>query len=200
MRDLAWITSLWPGLAPLWLRGRWSGLGIAMAFAAALNLALVATFAGDRLSATWLGSPAALAALWILVLGFWMVGFRRGQAELSRSSAPATTADQAAIGDQLLRQAQTHYLKGHWIEAETCLSKLLADVPDDAEARLLLASIERRTGRTRQAMKRLGELEHHAPAAGWKWEIQTELARLSGSALEPHPSTSIADLPPAKAA
>ena len=48
--------------------------------------------------------------------------------------------------DDWFREAQHEYLKGHWIAAETQLTRLLARQPADAEARLLLASLQRRSG------------------------------------------------------
>jgi hypothetical protein len=74
MRALSCVTSLWPGLAALWLRGRWTGLATAAGFAVVLNSALVATFADLPAPA---GLPWAIpAAAWLLVLGFWVLGFR----------------------------------------------------------------------------------------------------------------------------
>ena len=65
------IASLWPGFVRAWVLARWEGLVLAAAFAAALNGALVATFAGTRWRATG-GTTVAVA--WLLVLGFWAVG------------------------------------------------------------------------------------------------------------------------------
>lgn len=174
MRTLRW-TCLWPGLAALWVHGRWGGLLTAAAFAGLVNLALVATLAGDVLPIGGVSGPFAAAGAWTLVLGFWILGVRSGRREVpgSQSSIPPEA-------DAWLREAQTHYLKGHWIEAETLLAKILAQMPRDVEARLLLAAILRRTGRTAEARRHLTELASEAAAAGWRWEIDSELARLAG--------------------
>ena len=86
MRALSWMTSLWPGLAPLWLYGRWHGLAAAAAFAGLVNFALITTFVWPQ----WLSRelpPAATPVLaWVLVLGFWIVGLR-GAAGIGPSEA-----------------------------------------------------------------------------------------------------------------
>jgi hypothetical protein len=174
MRTLAW-TCLWPGLTALWVRGRWSGLATATAFAATLNFALVATLAGDVLYGTVLSGWPTMAAAWTSVLGFWVLGVRRSLGELS-----GRPESQTAQSDDLLREAQTQYLRAHWIEAETLLARLLATRPNDVEARLLLATIQRRTGRTAEAKALLTELKSDPAAAGWRWEIEDELAALNG--------------------
>ena len=176
MRALSSMTCLWPGLAALWLRGRWAGLLEAATFAGALNFALIATFG----PADWAASSLWMrGAAWVLVLGFWVLGIRRGLGELSRPR-PAATPVQPQL-DEWFQQAQTEYLRGHWIEAETLLSKLLVQRPHDAEARLLLASILRRTARLAGARKTLTEMSSDESAARWTWEIQAELARISAS-------------------
>jgi hypothetical protein len=43
------LTMAWPGRARLWLRGGWTDLGLAVAFAAVLNFALVTTFIWPQL-------------------------------------------------------------------------------------------------------------------------------------------------------
>jgi predicted Zn-dependent protease len=118
-------------------------------------------------------------AAWVLVLGFWVLGIRRGLGELSRPRRAAAPVQPQL--DEWFQQAQTEYLRGHWIEAETLLSKLLVQQPHDAEARLLLASILRRTQRLSASRKALTDLSSDETAARWTWEIQAELARISAS-------------------
>jgi len=172
---------------------------MAVCFTAVLNWALLATFAADRLPAAWLGSTTASAAAWVLVLGLWVVGLVQNRAALW-SAAHKVTTGQATARDERLQEAQTHYLKGHWIEAETCLSTLLAAEPEDAEALLLLASIERRTGRIDAAVNTLVELQQSAAATRWAWEIRTELARLASNTQEPPRSSTPIELPEQRAA
>lgn len=195
MRALSWMTCLWPGLAALWLRGRWAGLLGAAAFAGALNFALITTLAPGvgGVTSLWLRGAA-----WVLVLGFWILGIRRGLGELTRPRQAATPALPQL--DEWFRQAQTEYLRGHWIEAETLLSRLLVQQPHDAEARLLLASTLRRTARLAAARKTLTEMSSEETAARWTWEIQAELARIRASEEEPHKSQAEPDEPISRAA
>jgi hypothetical protein len=197
MRAATWMTCLWPGLAALWLRGRLAGLVLAGMFAAALNIALVMTFWALPSSAGLPGWTLPTAA-WVLVLSFWVLGIRWGLGELSRPQQAASPA--APQLEESFRQAQTEYLKGHWIEAETLLARLLARHPDDVEARLLLASIERRTRRPAAARKTLESMLQDETTARWTWEIRAELARLSNNEAEHQGSQSEAPAIAARAA
>jgi hypothetical protein len=169
LRTLTWIACLWPGFAGAWVRGRWSGLAAAFGFGLVLNLALLTTFGGLSLPA--LGHAWAMPAVaWGFVLGFWALGAYLGR-------FPALSP----CNDQLLAEAQTQYLRGHWIEAESLLGSMLSKHPEDAEARLLLASLLRRTGRHGEAKRMLSELIHDESAARWRWEIQSEMSCVAGN-------------------
>ena len=50
MRQLRWLTLLWPGWPQLWFAGAWSGLAIALGFAALLDLGLLASRMWTELS------------------------------------------------------------------------------------------------------------------------------------------------------
>lgn len=168
MRALPSLTNLWPGLAALWVRGRWEGLIVAVTFGLVLNLALLGTFVPEMLP-TALSGATSRAAVWLLVLGFWMVGWWA-----SRSGPNTRTATVDPQQNEWFYQAQTEYLKGHWVEAEMLLAKLIARDPADAEARLLLASVQRRTRRMAEANKSLRDLADLPAASRWAWEIHTE--------------------------
>lgn len=172
MRALSKLTFLWPGLPALWVRGRWEGLIVAVAFGVMLNLALIAALAPELLPAR-LTSSATQVAAWLLVLGFWMVSW---WIERPRAVVPATTADPEQ--NEWFIAAQTEYLKGHYVEAEMLLAKVLSREAADVEARLLLASLQRRTHRLEEANQSLRELTE-VPAAGlWVWEIERESQRI----------------------
>ncbi|HZL90274.1 MAG TPA: hypothetical protein VFB96_18055 [Pirellulaceae bacterium] len=70
-------------------------------------------------------------------------------------------------------------MKGHWLEAESLLVRLLVRRPGDAVARLLLASVYRRSGREELARQQLAELALLPAAAVWREEIAAELKQLS---------------------
>lgn len=165
MRASAWLLTVWPGLAALWLRGRWSGLLAAVAFAAALNVSLLAQFASTQpLSLT------VVLSLWLAVATSWAGGFWWSIRELRQSQAPPS----AEAEQDLFIQAQNEYLKGHWFEAEAKLDRLLRSNPEDVDARLLLASLLRHTRRLREASRQLDRLQRQDQSAKWQLEILLE--------------------------
>ena len=175
IRFLTWIARLWPGFTALWERGQWTGLATASAFGVLLNFALLTTF--GPLAQWWSDSGWTMSfAAWISVLVFLVLA-------TWLAWTPATHAD--SLHEESFREAQTHYLKGHWIEAETVLARLLAKESEDVEVRLLLASVLRRTARTGEARKMLTELLDLSDAGRWHWEIQSELTRIAGNENEP---------------
>lgn len=176
MQGRAWML-FWPGLAGLWLRGRWLSLAAAVGFAAAVNVALLTTFVWPRFLSRDLPSWASPLSAWVLVLWLWTLGWRSGAQILSREAAKSLRPD--AASDAQLCEAQTAYLKGHWLEAESLLVRLLARRPGDAEARLLLASVFRRSGRDELARQQLTALAQLPAAAVWRDEITAELKQLS---------------------
>lgn len=190
MRALSWTICLWPGLAGLWLRGRWGGLIAAIAFGLLLNFAVVRTFGPLEMPVVLAGGASPVAA-WVLVLGFWVVGVWLGRCELTPSKVAVNPQF-----DEWFREAQTAYLKGHWIEAETLLSKLLAKRPGDVEGQLLLASVQRRRGQLTEARHTLSQLNQIESAARWTLEIHTEQRRIAAGEEEPAVSITEGDNPP----
>jgi hypothetical protein len=176
MKGRAWML-FWPGLAGLWLRGHWLGLAGAVGFAAAVNLALLTTFVWPRLVSRDLPPWSVPLAAWVLVLWLWIVGWKGAGRILAREAAKSLQPD--AVSDALLCEAQTEYLRGHWLEAESLLTRLLVRRPGDAEARLLLASVYRRSGHTEKARQQLAELSQLQAAAVWRDEIACEVQKLS---------------------
>jgi len=177
MRFTLWIVSLWPGCLHAWQLGQWRGLALAMAFGVALNVALVTTFVWPQ----WLGmdTPPAVsaAANWLLVLGLWSAGrvwLRRDAPRVAGTKSNGKWEDL----DAWFQQAQHEYLKGHWIEAETLLTRVLGENPRDVEARLLLAGVQRRTKRRKEARQVLNELKEDDAARRWLLEIETDLMRI----------------------
>jgi hypothetical protein len=167
-----WMASLWPGFTRAWVLGKWEGVLLAVLFAAALNTALLTTFGFPGELPSGLGAVAA----WVLVLGFWTVGMWWRAYDLPRRR---TDRNDANRDDQLLAEAQQHYLKGHWIEAEAIVVQMLAQDSADVEARLLLASVQRRTRRIVEATQTLTELLSHPAATRWQLEIESELEQLN---------------------
>jgi Tetratricopeptide repeat len=173
-----WFASLWPGFAQACVLGRWGGLILATAAGAALNFAVVATLVWPQWPMPGVPTAANAAAAWLVVLGFWIVGFvqLRSDLPLLKASLEPTKHDPQQQGD--FCETQHLYLRGHWIEAETSLTRLLAKYPQDIEARLLLASVQRRTRRWADAKRTLADLRQRGAASRWWLEIEAELKRI----------------------
>jgi hypothetical protein len=180
MRALRWTAALWPGLLQAWVLGCWRSLALATAFAAALNLALVATLIWPR----WpTGAPAGLVGSvdWVFVVGLWVWGAFRLRRDWARLVPPRQSHPQI---DDWFRQAQHAYLQGHWLEAERLVKEILRRRPADVETRLLRASVERRTKQFDTARNTLEELLNDAAAARWRLEIAAELKQIAEAEAE----------------
>lgn len=155
----------WPGLPRLWRDGHGPSLASAFLFALLLNLALVATFA-------WPGvlSPVPLSLLWLATLMFWTVSAWNSHQWVNHSQRLSKRPGL----DQLFVQAQSEYLKGHWLETETLLRQLLDQNDRDVDAHLLLATVFRRTNRRQDAICQLDLLDRLERAEKWRLEIEQE--------------------------
>jgi hypothetical protein len=87
----------------------------------------------------------------------------------------------AAAADLLFREAMSEYLQGSWFEAETKLLGLLRSAPRDVEARLLVATLLRRTRRHAEALDQLDRLERLRDAAKWSREISEERQHIAAA-------------------
>lgn len=189
MSPLLYLACAWPGLPALWLRGRWSGLGWALLFSAVLNTALLATFVWQE----WL-SWAMTATLWISAASLWALGCWQSLTQLP--GLLGTTVDPQA--DQKLVDAQCAYLQGRYYEAEQTLRRLLHLQPDDPEARLLLASVYRRTHRKREALEALKRLAESPRGNRWLFEATRLRAAVQEMSGEPAAPEAEPQLPPAE--
>jgi hypothetical protein len=194
------VSALWPGLAQLWLRGEFRGLLTAVAFAAAVNFALITTFVWPQLVSRDLPPWLVPATAWFAVVWFWVAGCRTGARLASAARRARQPADAQSL--ELFRLAQLEYLKGHLLEAETHLLTLLGRTAGDVEARLLLASIQRRTKRPAEARQSLAQLAELSGSALWAEEVQRELNKLGPLERELANQADVAkpDLPKSKAA
>jgi hypothetical protein len=178
MRAAPLVICLWPGLAGLWLKGRWVGLLEALAFAVLLNASLAASSLGpERIGFT------LFSVIWLVVAAAWCAGFWRNLRQLPELLAPSPAASSVV---DLYPEAQAEYLKGHWFEAETLLARQLQSSPEDVECRLLLATLYRRTKRPEDAERQLRRLEQCETSYRWQFEIQQERVLLAGH--PEHPS------------
>jgi hypothetical protein len=175
MPSLRWLTLLWPGLPQLWYAGAWSGLAMAIGFAALLDLGLLSSriwtelFAPEMRSAIWLAlgttwaAAAAMSCRWI--------------ARLRLDGRPEAGAD-------LFELARVEYLQGHWFEAETALRRLLDRNTLDQQSRLMLAGLLGRTGRRGEAVGELDRMTRMDGAEVWHLEIARWRTRLAATSAE----------------
>jgi hypothetical protein len=170
MSKASYGMAMWPGFIPLWQRGELYSLFVALLFAVLLNLALLSTLVWDAWLSSWL-----VKSLWlsIFVACTWsciseLIIGTKGRQSVSDKEC-----------DQLLQAAQRDYLRGEYVEAEAGLHRILASGREDMESALLLATLMRRTGRSRQAGECLDRLERFERAGYWALEIQRERSKLS---------------------
>ena len=167
------MACVWPGLPQLWRHGSWLGLAAALAFAAVLNFALVNTLIWTQwFSLTW------RAMAWTSVGAIWLAGIawtwrqERYAAASMTANAPPNPSSPA---EDLFSVATREYLQGNWVAAHEKLAQLLAKNENDVQARLLLASVYRRTDRIPEARAELQRLTKMERAAAWQFEIDHEL-------------------------
>jgi hypothetical protein len=178
MRLMLWIAGLWPGFVQAWLAAKWEGLALAVVFAAGLNLAIVKTFVWPEWPVESVPGMSSASA-WLVVVVLWIGGLIWLWRE-----APSITSGHAAMKadpelEGWFRDAQHEYLKGHWIEAESLLSKVLGRRAGDVEGGLLLAAVQRQTVRWEEARTTLDRLMERTDAAAWRYEIETELRKIT---------------------
>jgi hypothetical protein len=163
-----WL-GLWPGLPQLWLRGSWAGLAAASGFAVLVDFVLATTLVWTEIWVPFQGVLwwCGVATVWAMSAAWWMASGRR-------HCEPVVTAP---AGD-LFPLALTEYLRGNFFEAERQVSAMLRAAPQDVEARLLRASILRRTGKRDEARRLLDVLGRSEAATKWQFEIERERERL----------------------
>jgi len=162
MQRARYILCCWPGLAQLWLGGRWYGLVAAGAFSLLLNFALLTTFVWPA----WTAASVSLS-VWLLLLIVWVLGAVINLRSLSGYTAGAAHSD----SEDLYTAAQNEYLRGNWYQAEALLERLLRKNRRDVDGQLLLASLYRFTRRPDEARRQLDVLEQFEDAARWRLEI-----------------------------
>jgi hypothetical protein len=157
-------------LPQLWFAGSWTGLAMAAGFAALLNLAFVCS----RLW-TELFSPEVQALIWLAAGAIWIAS-----AVVSvRWVAGLKMSGPSADDEDLFNSARSEYLKGNWFEAELALNRLLTGNVLDVEARLMLATLLRHTGRHEEAGEQLARLSRMDGAERWTLEIARQRTRLA---------------------
>ena len=195
-----WVLCGWPGLAPLWLRGSWSSLALAVGFSALLNIALVATFAWPTL----LGDSFPAVA-WPLIFAIWVSSSVVSCRLVGSWVGPPAMAAEAKVvekgdfldenqPDTLFNRAQGEYLKGNWLEVERLLKGRLKQKDRDVESRLLLATLYRHTDRLELARAELDSLKRFDESVHWNFEICNEYERINQLEQESRTKAATTDL------
>ena len=148
---------------------------MALTAAGLLNLALLGSFAwSEQFNPAWrIGFWSAVAVGWgTWALVSWAIPLAGG---------PDQRRNQ---GHDPFAEAQQHYLKGHYLQAELALVELVRRSRGDIEARLMLATLFRRTYRFDEAVVQLDELARYEAAEPWRFEIGRERELLDAAGKE----------------
>ncbi len=160
-----WFAFMWPGLPQLWMRGSWIALAVAVGAGSILNATLLGSLIWRELI------PGEVRnALWVVIGLCWAAGALYS-AFFDPELPPHQSFDPA---EDPFPKAVVEYLKGNWYEAERILAALLRHDVRDVQARLLLASLMRRTERLEEAGRQLDTLARFEVADHWQLEIQRE--------------------------
>lgn len=164
-----WLACAWPGLPGLWRRGDARSLAVAVGCSVLVNLAVWGSFLrADAAPSVW--SPT----VWMVLGVLWAAGCWREVRQRCGSGAVARVRHH----EDLFIQAQTEYLRGHWVESHKLLEQMVARNPLDIEAHLLLASVHRRTKRIDLSCMQLRQVGRLRESGPWRFEISRELALL----------------------
>jgi len=167
----------WPGLPSVWIGGAWSGLILAVGFGLLLNWALVSTFVWTELV-----GPLAKQGIWLGVAVVWSGAvLMAAWQSVPPRGASIDASNLGLFSGDWFSEARDRYLAGDWIQTELLIERGLGSQPDDVEARLLKATMLRRSGRLPEAASQLTRLAGLPGAAKWELEIQRERERLSGA-------------------
>jgi hypothetical protein len=146
-----------------------------LGFSLLFNTLLIASFAWPQWGPVWL-----VRAGWLVCGSFWVISACHAYMKLPKWLAVTPRIPKT----DLLMAAQAEYLRGNWFEAESLLSKQLAENPDDIATALLLAGVLRRTKRWKQSELCLEQIRLRESSARWSEEIQRELEILAREADE----------------
>lgn len=165
---------------------------MAIGFSLVLNLALVSTFLWPALLGEFIPAIA-----WPIIFLVWLISTWTSFELVEQLSAPPKMSseqerndfsaeksgiinydsqsdfDETATGT-LFNRAQLEYLKGQWTAAETLLKERLNQAERDIEARLLLATLFRHTGKLDSAFDQLDQMECFDDSVHWDFEIRRE--------------------------
>jgi hypothetical protein len=164
MRRMPWTVYVWPGLPQICFYGSWSGLGLAIGAALALNALLLVSFGWTELIGANLRST-----FWVAFAVAWIAAIVWSSKQCRRKVAAGMESEGDVFG-----RAVDCYLKGDVYQTEQTLEELLRRNVRDLEARLMLATLLRRVKRFDEAKQHLDTLAKFEGASKWELEIQEE--------------------------
>jgi tetratricopeptide (TPR) repeat protein len=165
MQNKHLIIYVWPGLPHIWTYGSWSALAVAVAAAGALSAVIVGNFGWTELI-----DPGVRKILWASLGILWIGSAIISAVKLRRRS----DAKNDTTNEEPFNQAIDVYLKGDYYQAERLLDKLLERNERDLDARLMLATLLRHTGRIDDAAEELDILTRFDGSEKWELEIYKE--------------------------
>jgi hypothetical protein len=164
MRRMPWTVYVWPGLPQICFYGSWSGLGLAIGAALALNALLLVSFGWTELIGANLRST-----FWVAFAVVWIAAIVWSSKQCRQKVAAGLESEADVFG-----RAVDCYLKGDVYQTEQTLEELLRRNVRDLEARLMLATLLRRVKRFDEAKQHLDTLAKFEGAGKWELEIQEE--------------------------
>jgi hypothetical protein len=170
MQNKHWIIYVWPGLPHIWTYGSWSALAVAVAAAGALSAVIVGNFGWTELI-----EPGVRKILWVSLAILWIGSALISAVKLRRRS----DAKNDNANEEPFSQAIDVYLKGDYYQAERLLDKILVSNERDLDARLMLATLLRHTGRLEDAAEELDILTRFDGSDKWELEIYKEREMLA---------------------
>ena len=170
MRRMPWILYAWPGLPQIWMHGNWSGLVLALGAAGLLDVLLLVSFGWTELIGQNLRN-----SLWAILVVAWIAAIVWSKKQCRRQAVVCSLEPR----EDPFGQALDYYLKGDGYQAEQILEGLLRRNVRDLDARLMLATLLRRTKRLDEAAEHLDVLGRFEGAEKWEQEIQAERVLLA---------------------
>ncbi len=165
MRVVFSSLSLWPGFVGVVRRGLWDQLALALLFGVLAQATLFVNFFWSDFLGGYLRASTGV----VFIIAWIFLGAVAGGRLKRYEKSLLYDAE-----GELFLEAQTHYLRGEWFEAECALKSVLKKNPQDAEALLLLATLYRHIKRFSEARQTLAALEKLEAADYWAYEIGLE--------------------------
>jgi thioredoxin-like negative regulator of GroEL len=160
-------------------------LAVAIGFAVLVDVALLGSLVWSELL-----TPGVRTACWTAVAAIW-----GGSAVLCYGwdRRLEATGEESVATERRFGEALEQYLQGNWFETERILVDLLRQNPRDVDARLLIATLLRHTGRLDEASRQLDQLERLEDCRKWELEIRRERELLAEAQTEPAGGPSAAE-------